>query len=180
MRVWIVGLALAFLVAPGVLAQPASKEDSLKAVLVFNFTRFVEWPDSAFETTNSPIVIGVMHDEPVAETLVQATRGELVGGRKIVVKRYEPADSIGRCHVLFLGGHDPAQAKAVLQRARGSSVLTVSDMESFLAYSGMVELFTNRDGKIRLRIDLDRARAEGLRISAQLLRVAEVHSKGAS
>src|SRR5687767_10117321 len=38
----------------------------LEAVFLYHFTQFVEWPGEAFSSTNSPLVIGLLGDHPVA------------------------------------------------------------------------------------------------------------------
>ena len=53
-----------------------SAENQLKAVFLFNFAQFVEWPPSAFHEPADPIVIGVLGDDPFGpylDGLVQQT-----------------------------------------------------------------------------------------------------------
>jgi len=36
----------------------------VKAAFMYNFGKFVDWPDAAFASTNAPLVIGVLGGDP--------------------------------------------------------------------------------------------------------------------
>ena len=64
-----------------------SNEYQIKAVFLFNFVQFVDWPASSFPTADTPIRIGVLGDDPFERTLEAAVQGETVRQRPIVVHR---------------------------------------------------------------------------------------------
>jgi hypothetical protein len=95
---------------PDMSAQTApSREYQIKAVFLFNFAQFVEWPPAAFRDSNSPLVIGVLGDNPFGTYLDETVRDEKVGNRPLEVQRYQRVDEIKTCHVLFIG---PSGAEA--------------------------------------------------------------------
>src|SRR5262245_52584440 len=55
------------LVSPG--ASAALSEHRVKAVFLFNFSKFVEWPPSAFAAADAPFVIGVFGRDPFGNDL---------------------------------------------------------------------------------------------------------------
>jgi hypothetical protein len=65
----------------------------------------------------------------------------------------------------------------VLDSLQGRSVLTVSDGERFASQGGMIGFVTEQN-RIRLRINLEAARAANLTISSKLLRPARIVSTG--
>src|SRR4051812_23846492 len=79
-------LALLFWVAAaaGLHAQ-VSNEYDLKAVLLYNFTQFVDWPATAFATPEAPLVIGILGRDPFGPVLDELVAQENVGHRRIVV-----------------------------------------------------------------------------------------------
>ena len=85
------GLALfAFLLlAPSRAATPG--EYQVKAVFLYNFSRFVEWPETAFADPKSPFVVGVFGFDPFGADLDEAVRGESVRGHPLVVRRVRNA-----------------------------------------------------------------------------------------
>ena len=77
-------------------------EYALKAVFLYNFCRFIDWPKSAFASPNEPIVIGVIGEDPFGSLLKEAVQGETSRGRAIQIEHYSKPDAIGHCHLLFV------------------------------------------------------------------------------
>lgn len=152
-------------------------EYQLKAVFLFNFTQFVEWPATAFESAESPIVIGVLGTDPFGAYLDETVRGETVNGRPLVVRRYAGLEKPDACHVLFVSRSEASRVKQVLGSTAGRSILTVSDLEEFTGNGGVIR-FVTMNNKIRLRINLEAARSAGLVISSKLLRPADIVGPG--
>ncbi|HTG43642.1 MAG TPA: YfiR family protein [Verrucomicrobiae bacterium] len=154
----------------------SARHSDLEAVFLFHFTQFVEWPSDAFATTNSPIVIGILGDHPVKPALLDVIQGEKVRGRELVVRTFRHPDEVRQCHVLFLGYGEGASAPRAIARLRGQPILLVSEIEGFAQRGGMIEFMTDRK-RIKLRVNVENARAANLVISSKLLRVAEVLPK---
>lgn len=152
----------------------ASREAQLKAVFLYNFTQFVEWPAESFSSTESPFVIGVLGKNTFGTYLDEVIEGETVAGRPIVIKYYESAlPEIGECQILFIQKTFPDITKAT-QLASGKPILTVSDRENFMKQSGMLRFYVE-SGKIRFEINQDLSSQSGLAISSKLMRLATLY-----
>jgi len=154
-----------------------SKEYQVKAVFLFNFAQFVEWPAQAFPEPKTPLVIGVLGDDPFGDYLDELVRGETVNNRGLVVKRYSRVEEVGTCHVLFISQSETRNSQKIFAGLTGRNILTVGDIENFASSGGMIG-FANDKGKVRLRIDVATAEASGLKISSKLLRSAEIVTPG--
>jgi hypothetical protein len=150
-----------------------SKEYQVKAVFLFNFAQFVEWPPSAFADASSPIVIGVLGEDPFGAYLDETVRGEKVGNRPLVVQRYRRVDEIKTCHVLFISRSDADHLEQILVSLKDRSLLIVGDGDDFAQRGGMIRLATVQN-KIRLIINVGAAQVANLTISSQLLRSADL------
>ena len=148
-----------------------SAEYRVKAGFLFNFLQFVEWPERAFSAAQAPIVIGVLGEDPFDGYLDELVQGEKVGERPIVVRRFRRGEDIAECHILFISGSEAGQFANIMPALAGRSILTVGDGDGFVRAGGMVR-FAIENGKIRLRINPDAAKASGLAISSKLLRLA--------
>lgn len=164
-------LAVAGLLPAAVLA--AADEYQVKAVFLFNFGQFVEWPRDVYDTPQAPFVICVMGEDPFGSTLDDVVRGESVGTRSLVVRRLASTGDVPGCNILFVGRGENRLLTDALQAARGHSVLTVTDIEGAERQGAMIVLF-NDNNRIRMRINLAEAKASHLVISSKLLRPAEV------
>ncbi len=66
--------------------QGVNREYKLKAVYLYKFATYIEWPESTFDNANSPFVIGVLGPNPVGKDLQQIAKVKKVGDRKIEIR----------------------------------------------------------------------------------------------
>jgi len=156
----------------------ARREYQVKAVFLFNFARFVEWPGTAFLAPGDPFVIGILGTDPFGPELESVVRGESVGTHPIQIARFRRVSDIQRCQILFISESESNRLEAVLRDLAGRPILTVGETENY-ALRGVMIRFTPDRGRIRLRINLQSARDAGLQISSKLLRPAEIVSEKA-
>jgi hypothetical protein len=82
-------------------AEPP-QEYQIKAVFLYNFALFVEWPPGAFSDSRTPIVIGILGRDPFGSYLKEAIEAETINDRSLVIARYKTIDEIKQCHILFI------------------------------------------------------------------------------
>lgn len=164
--------ALFVLLAPSRQAAPPPTAEHVKAVFLFNFTQFVEWPADAFTGPRAPLVIGVLGTDPFGGFLDETVRGELVQGRPIVVRRYRSVAEIGACHVLYVSRSEYAELGAIVSALGRRPILTVGEGSAFVQEGGVIA-FTLERNRIRMRINPSAAEAARLTLSSRLLQVAQ-------
>ncbi len=158
----------------GEIIAAVSREYQLKAVLLLNLTRFVQWPEEAFDSTNAPLVIGVLGRNEFGSLLEEVVRGEEVHGHRIQVEQFPSVNSVSNCHLLFVSASEQREMETILACLQDRPILTVSDADRFTQHGGLIRLFTKPNGKIGLRINAGGVKAANLNMSAMLLRVAEI------
>jgi hypothetical protein len=175
---WFIGLALLGCAGPVASARAStSAEYQLKAVFLFNFAQFVEWPAQAFPEPKAPLVIGILGEDPFGAYLDDLVTGEKIGDHPLVVRRSARAEDLIGCHIVFISRSEARDLDNIVARLKTQSLLTVSDAESFTRHGGMVR-FVMEGGKIRLRINVEAARACGLTISSKILRPGTIVTPG--
>ncbi len=150
-------------------AEPTAQQ--VEAVFLFYFSQFVDWPPSAFAAAGSPIVIGVLGDDPFGDALDQAVAGERVNGRPVVVRHLNGIAEATGCHILYISSSEAPRLLQILSALKGHNVLTVSDLDHFAQSGGMIR-FVLIDQHVRLRVNAQAAQAAGLKLSSKLLRAA--------
>jgi hypothetical protein len=155
-----------------VLAQAKVQDYQVEAVYLFNFTQFVEWPSAAFADAQKSMAICVLGDDPFGAYLDETIRGETAGDRLLVVRRYRRVEDAEGCQVLFISRSETEHLQPIIDRLKNRSILTVSDADGFAQRGGIVRFVTQQD-HVKLRINLEAAKAAGLTISSKLLRVAQ-------
>jgi hypothetical protein len=171
---WLAVLLLLLAGAPRSSAQAATPQEyQVKAVFLFNFAQFVDWPPAVFADAQAPLVIGVLGEDPFGSILDDTLRGEMLGERAIVIRRYRRREDIDHCHILFISRSESARLESIVQSLRERHILTVSDTTGS-ALRGVMIRFVMEKNRIRFRINLDAAKAAGLVISSKLLRPSEI------
>jgi len=145
----------------------------LKAVFLFNFTRFVEWPPTTFDSEDQPFVIGVLGRNPFGNTLEEVAGNEKVDNHPIRIRYFDRASEVGNCQLLFVsdrGGNSFPRLAGFLQ---SKHILTVSDRKNFCQQGGIIHLYIQNQ-KVKIEINTENARASALRISSKLLTLASI------
>lgn len=170
---WITLLTLLFLATTH--AGVVSREPELKAVFLFNFSHFTDWPPEAFPDAKSPLVIGVLGRDSIGPLLDEVVRGEQVNDRPLQVVRFNRVEDITNCQILFISESESPRLAAILAKLDGRSILTVGDMDGFTEKGGMIRFMTVNN-HIQLRVNLEAIKAAKLILSSKLLRTAEIVS----
>jgi hypothetical protein len=144
-------------------------EYQVKAAYLLNFTKFVEWPASAFESPESPLTICILGEDPFGSILDQLVDGETANGRKLAVQRLQRVPAAKSCQVLFVSKSEKDVPEIL--GGLGPGVLTVADREGFLREGGAIVFLT--EGR-HVRFDINRRAAANasLTMNARLLNVA--------
>jgi hypothetical protein len=148
-------------------------EYQVKAFFLYNFARYVEWSPQNFKAANDPIVICILGQNPFGSALEQATTGNAIAGRPVVVREIQNILPPCNCHILFVNSSERKHFRAIAACLKGSGVLTVGETPGFTGDGGVIN-FKLRDGKVRFDINVDAAGREGLHISSKLLSLAQI------
>jgi hypothetical protein len=162
--------------AAGGAARPAqadaqADEYRVKAVFLYNFGSYVEWPSGSFERSDSAVAIGVMGADTLADELAQFAASRNVNGRPVLVQKLRPGDAIAGFHVLFIGRAGSDRLAEILAAAKGLALLTVTEAEEGLELGSMIN-FVVVEGKVHFDIAPPPSESGNVKISARLLGVA--------
>ncbi len=176
-RIWRQILAAWLLACAGVVWGGDSKgvsEYQVKAVFLFNFTHFVEWPAEAGAASDQPFVIGIAGEDPFGTVLDDTVRNELAQGRRpIVIQRFRGDETFPKCDILFIAQSQKDRLKELLGQARSRAILTVADTAGAAEQGVMINLVLVQ-GSVKMEINQDALTAAGLKVSAKLLSLAKI------
>jgi hypothetical protein len=150
-----------------------SREYSIKAAFLYNFTQFVEWPSAAYNSPEAPFIIGIIGNDPFRTAIDDAIAGEKVKGHPIVIQRYQNIKDLKLCHILFVSNKEVGRWKEIKALLPNKNTLTVSDIPDFATNGGIIRLLT-KENKVKLQINLAASKEADLDISSKLLQLAEI------
>ena len=157
----------------------APLERAVKAAYVYKFLAYVDWPAPAFESPDSPVVIGVTGADAIAAELAQIALTRPAGERPILIRRLADGASPAGVHVLFVGRGETARLPALLRELRGQPTLVVTESPRALDAGSMINLVVAIDGRVRFEVARDAAERAGLRLSSRMLALAQSVRAGA-
>jgi hypothetical protein len=153
-------------------AQDAVSEEQLKAAVIYNFVRFVEWPSSAFTNETTPLNVGVFANDAFVKTLEASLRDKKAHGRSFVVKKLTMPNEATGSQIVIIAAGQSSKTSQITEAVRKSPILTIGESEEVLE-NGIIYLFKD-DKTAQLRFDINVAAAEEgkLNISSRILQLA--------
>jgi hypothetical protein len=154
-------------------AEPATTavadEYRVKAAVLYNIARFVDWPAVAFADGGSPLVVCVLGVDPFGSALDEALQGRTVKGRPVTIRRSH--DLPVGCHVVFIAFSEHKRVEDIIDRLGSTPALSISEVDRFTHRGGIVGL--RMDGSyVRFDINASAADRAKLTMSARLLALA--------
>ncbi|MDP3857921.1 MAG: YfiR family protein [Stagnimonas sp.] len=166
-------LAVVLLAAQGAhAAEAVSKEYQIKAAFLYNFAKFVEWPPASFADASSPIIIGVLGQNPFGGELEQVVKDRKINGRDVLIKTLETVEQAASVQIVFLAAGEDARIPKLLAAVSDKAVLTVGESDAFASQGGAIRFVLDGD-KVRFRINLTPADRAHLKIGGQLQQLAK-------
>jgi hypothetical protein len=156
--------------------QP-TPEYQVKAAFLYNFVKFVQWPEGKPADSNDIVTIAVIGNHKFGNAF-ESIKGKKVRNKKIIVKFFPKfgknnnKNALKKCHLFFICTSEKQHLKDIIEIANQANILTVGDMNGFIDDGGVIQ-FIMQDKKVRFQINLSAARRAKLKIRSQLLRLAK-------
>ena len=159
---------LALLLILGTAVHADDLEYKIKAAYLYNFARFVEWPEPR---ESKPFTVCILGQDPFG-TLLDPLAGQSIGGQPLVFRRDIDSETMyGESHIVFIARSEREHFRLWLAPLHRANVLTVSDIDGFARAGGLIGLIM-QGGKVEMEINMSQVRQCGLKISAKLLELA--------
>ena len=160
-----------YLIGPSALvrAQDYHAEYTLKAAFLYNFTKFVEWPEAVGPRGTDPFTLCLVGDR--FGSSIESIEGKAVRGHPITIRKNIPMSTSKDCHMLFVSTEEISQFITALAGIQTSPVLTVCDSPHCAERGFMINLRMS-ENKVSLDINLEAIQRTPLKVSSQLLKLA--------
>jgi len=150
------------------------REHRIKAAYLYQFVNYIEWDEKAFSSPDSPLVIGVVGDDPVNKYLKLIASQRKAKNRPIEYREVSTVEEAKECHILFFSESVPdEQVRKLIGGRQGEPVLLVGEKSQFLQHGGIIA-FVIAGNNVRLQLSMKKAASHGLRVSSQLAKISNV------
>jgi hypothetical protein len=163
----------ALLLGARVEAQTPTSESEVKAMFVYNFLKFVEWPVYASVDAKDPFIVLIIGEGATADATERFLESKTIGERPLIVRRIRWDESLAGVRAAFVVERDAKKLHRILDAAAAAGVLTIGEGEGFTTSGGVIGLLVE-DRKVRFDVDTAAAQTAGLRVSSKLLALTRV------
>ncbi len=164
-----------FLIAMMFISLPANANEvsrtyMIKAAFIYNFTKFVIWPQQDSNLGAVSFNVCILGDDRLTAA-ANTIQGKSVQGKDLQIKIITNAEENSECEIIFLAISDTEQLQQALESIKGASVLSIGDSRDFVDNGGIIGLFVENN-KVRFDINSLAADDNGLKINSRLLELA--------
>lgn len=166
-------VCLIMLPSPPATAQAMANEYEVKAAFLYNFARFVEWPNGTFANSTSALTVCVLGKDPFGKAIDDAILGKRIAEHPAILARGKRIQDLPDCQIIFVSASDSPQLPEILRELHGHKVLVVGETENFAGSGGAIQ-FVLEANRVRFAINTDAADRAGLKVSSKLLALATI------
>lgn len=157
--------------------QAAEREEirllKLKAAFSYRFILFTKWPEHAAVGSENLIHVGVIDNNQFADLFEQLAQRK---GAPVQLKVHRfttgtPLNELRQCQLLYFSQTTGPKGPAMIKAIADHPVLTISDMENFVAQGGMIGLFEHKN-HLHFSVNRKAASLAGISFSARMLKMA--------
>jgi len=153
----------------------AQTEEGIKAAFIYNFSKFIEWPATAYASPSAPVTIGFVGGSALADLFEENSKGKNANGRDFVIKRLSGVAGAEECQIVYVA--EAGQINAVLGALKGKPTLVVGEAENLLDSGGAIR-FIKEGAKVVFDLNLATATAAGLKVDPKLQKAARTVKGG--
>ncbi len=150
--------------------DPNTTNAKIKAIFIYNFTKYIEWPS---EYKKGNFIITVVGNQTLADELIKMAQKSKVGNQAFTIQHVNNINEIGKCHMLFLGSGKTALLSSAIERVKKQSTLVITESEG-CAKKGAAINFVYHENKQKFELNKSNAGIHNLLVSSNLASLAIV------
>lgn len=136
----------------------------IKAVFIYNFTKYIEWPQTYKE---GEFTIGIVGESPLYSELIKMTQTKKVANQSLLVKKFNTAQEVSKCHILYLSKDKSGEMSSLLKTLKNNSTLIVTE-EPGLVDKGAGINFIIKDNRQKFELNKGNVEKYKLKVSSSL------------
>lgn len=169
----LVGILLLSLPHPARCQAASADEYEIRAAMLINLTKFIDWPAWKMDSSHPQLVICILGSDSIGSIAERYAQNQIVSGKPLQVRTISSVDTAASCNLLYVGVGEQKHVNPAVNELAKNGVLTVSESSNSTLPDQVIGLPTLND-QVHIDINLGAAQRTGLTISSKLLRLATV------
>lgn len=142
----------------------------IKAIYIYNFTKYIEWPDNY---KDGSFVIGFIgNNSALLSELSRMAGSKKVGNQSIEIRNISSIDDT-KFNIIFILSDNSSQLSEVISKTKGKSTLIVTEKPG-LAKQGSAINFIIIDNKQKFELNKTNIEKYKLKVATSLVQMAQV------
>ena len=160
-------LVAALLISGSAFSQDRPMHE-VHSMMVYNFTKYVQWPD---HSATGEFIIGVVGNTDIFNTLNGWYGGKPRGSKTYIIKKFNSAAEVTDCHVLYIDKSKSGEFDNVNDKLKGKGTLIITDKLG-MGEKGSSINFKLVDNKLKFELNQKAIEASNLKVSGALSSMA--------
>jgi YfiR/HmsC-like len=165
-------ISILLLSSSWVVVLPDQSEEAnahVKAIYIYNFTKYIEWPEN-YKGGN--FVVGVLGTNvALMNELNKMATTKTVGVQKFEIKNIASVSEASKCHIVYILTDNSAQLSDVLGKVKDKSALIVTDKNG-LAAKGAAINFVIEGNKQKIELNRTNLEKYKLKVASTLVEMS--------
>lgn len=142
----------------------------IKAIYIYNFTKYIEWPDDYKEGS---FVIGFIGKNTALFTeLSKMADSKKAGNQEIAIKNISTLDDNSKYNIVFILSENSNQLGEVLAKSKGKSTLIVTEKDGLISKGAGIN-FVVRDSKQKIETNKTNIEKSNLKVAKTLIDLSD-------
>ncbi|MCH8332278.1 MAG: YfiR family protein [Bacteroidetes bacterium] len=157
--------AFVLMTASTSLKQQDDTNARIKAIFVYNFTKYFEWPS---DYKQGEFVIGIIGNSGnLTGELTKMAATQKVGAQTIRIKTFKNVEEMSRCNILYMSDDASIRIEEVVKRIAGQSTLVITSRIDQISKGASIS-FVTENNKLRFDLNVKEVKARKLSVSSKL------------
>jgi hypothetical protein len=143
-----------------------SQEEKFKALFIYNFTKYIEWPAN----TGNEFNIAVIGNTLLVNELTTIASKKTVGSNSIKVISVKSSAEIKDCQIIFISKNSMDELPKLIEQGKNNGTLIITEVPKSCSQGAGVNFVLN-NGSIKFEISRTNIESSKLKVSQGLLKL---------
>jgi hypothetical protein len=150
-------------------ASAQEKDYKAYSIYVYNFIKYIEWPQAS---KSGEFVIAVIGDSPILKELRTLAASKKANGQTILVRNIVSVNEIGNAQILYISSGKSSLIKEVVEKTKNSPTLVIAEREGLVKKGAGINFVTLDDETLKFELNKKAIQEHNLQVSQTLISLA--------
>ena len=151
--------------------NPETANAKIKTVYMYNFTKYIDWPDN-YKTGNFTIAV-LGSNQYILSELNNMAEKKKAGNQSFEIKSVSSIDGASKYHMLFVSPEYQSSLNEIVAKLKGKSTLIITEKPRMTKQGSAIN-FVVQSSKQKFELSKSNAEKYNLKISSSLVQLAIV------